>query len=70
VRAHLTETPLAAARRNARRTALLLFGLGDGPAEVERALGTAGFNPALARDAASWAWEELSVPAERTVNMA
>jgi len=70
VRAHLTETPLAAARRNARRTALLLFGLGDGAAEVERALGTAGFNPALAHDAAAWARQELSVAAERTVKMA
>ena len=28
-RAHLTDPPLAAARRNARRTALLLLGLGD-----------------------------------------
>ena len=70
VRAHLTEHPLAAARRNARRTALLLFGLGDSPPEVEHALGTAGFNPAVARDAAAWAWEELNAAPERTVNMA
>lgn len=70
VRARLAEPPLAAARRNARRTALLLFGLGDGPPDVERALGTAGFNPAVARDAASWAWEQLNVTAERTVKMA
>ena len=59
VTAHLTEPPLAAARRNARRTALLLLGLGDGRPEVEHALGAAGFNPALARDAAAWACEEV-----------
>jgi len=52
VRSHLAETPLAAARRNARRTALLLFGLGEGCPEVEHALGSAGFNPAVAREAA------------------
>ena len=70
IRAHLAESPLAAARRNARRTALLLLGLGDGRPDVERALGTAGFNPAVARDAAAWAWQELNVAAERTVKMA
>jgi hypothetical protein len=59
VNARLTEPPLAAARRNARRIALILLGGGDSRAEVERALGTAGFNPALAREAATWAWEEL-----------
>ena len=70
VRSHLTETPLAAARRNARRTALLLLGLGDGPPDVEHALGSAGFNPAVAREAASWAWEELSSASERDVRLA
>jgi hypothetical protein len=70
VRAHLTDPPLAATRRNARRTALLLFGLGDTRAEVEHALDSAGFNPAVARDATAWAWEELNVTAERTVKMA
>jgi hypothetical protein len=70
VRAQLAETPLAAARRNARRTALLLFGLGDGRPEVEHSLGSAGFNPALARDAASWAWEELNSVARRDVKLA
>jgi len=69
-RAHLTDPPLAAARRNARRTALLLFGLGDTPPEVEHALGAAGFGPALARDAAAWAWEELNVAGDRTVKLA
>lgn len=57
--AHLTEPPLAAARRNARRTALILFGLGEDRPTVERSLGTAGFDPALGRDAAAWAWEQL-----------
>ena len=70
VRAHLTEAPLAASRRNARRTALLLFGLGDTRSEVEHALDSAGFNPAVARDAAAWAWEQLNAAPERTVNMA
>jgi hypothetical protein len=70
VRAHLTDTPLAASRRNARRTALLLFGLGDTRAEVEHALDSAGFNPAVARDAAAWAWEQLNVAAERTGKVA
>ncbi|MGH7751740.1 MAG: hypothetical protein ACREN5_02900 [Gemmatimonadales bacterium] len=70
VRARLIEPPLAAARRNARRTALLLLGLGDSRPEVEHALGAAGFNPAVARDATTWAWEELNDTAQRTVKMA
>jgi hypothetical protein len=70
VRSHLAESPLAAARRNARRTALLLFGLGDGRPEVEHALGTAGFNPAVAREAACWAWEELNSASARGVKLA
>jgi hypothetical protein len=60
VRSRLSEPPLATARRNARRTALLLYGLGDSRPDVEHALGAAGFNPAVARDAAVWAWEELN----------
>jgi hypothetical protein len=59
VSAHLTEPPLAAARRNARRMALILLGLGDSRPEVEHALAAAGFQPVLARDGAAWAWEEL-----------
>jgi hypothetical protein len=70
VRSHLAETPLAAARRNARRTALLLYGLGEAPPEVEHALGAAGFNPAVARDAAGWAWKELNSASERDVKLA
>jgi hypothetical protein len=60
VSAHLAEPPLAAARRNARRMALILLGLGDGRPEVEHRLGTAGFHPALAQEAATWAWEEFT----------
>jgi hypothetical protein len=70
VRSHLSDTPLAATRRNARRTALLLLGLGDTRPDVEHALGAAGFNPAVACEAAGWAWEELNVASERTVRMA
>jgi hypothetical protein len=70
VRSRLAETPMAAARHNARRTALLLFGLGDGCPEVEHALGAAGFNPAVAREAAWWAWEELNSTSERDVKLA
>ena len=59
VSAHLAEPPLAAVRRNARRMALVLLGMGDSRPEVEHALGAAGFHPALAREGAAWAWEEL-----------
>jgi hypothetical protein len=57
--AQLTEPPLAAARHNAQRVALLLLGSGESRPEVEHALGGIGFSPALARDAALWAWTEL-----------
>ena len=57
--AQLAEPPLAAARRNARRMALVLLGMGDSPPEVEHTLSAAGFHPALAREGAAWAWEEL-----------
>ena len=59
VQARLTEPPLAATRRNACRSALVLYGLGEARPDVERSLGTAGFAPAVARDAAVWAWEQL-----------
>src|SRR2546421_2351292 len=52
VAAHLAEPPLAAARRNARRLALILFGLGASRPDVEWALGSAGFAPAVALHAA------------------
>lgn len=70
VRSHLSDTPLAAMRRNARRTALLLLGSGDTRPDVEHALGAAGFNPAVACEAAGWAWEELNVGSARTVKLA
>jgi len=59
VEARLAEPPLAPARRNARRAAAVLYGLGENPHDVERALGAAGFDPAVARDAAAWAWERF-----------
>jgi hypothetical protein len=59
VSAHLQEAPLAAVRRNARRMALILLGSGESRPEVEHTLGATGFNPALAREAAAWAWQEL-----------
>jgi hypothetical protein len=59
IAARLAEPPLAVARGNARRTALVLYGLGDDRPGVERTLGTAGFHPAVARDAATWGWEQL-----------
>jgi hypothetical protein len=60
VSARLIEPPLASARRNARRMALILLGLGDSRCELEHRLGTAGFHPALAREAVAWAWEEFN----------
>ncbi|HEY0399486.1 MAG TPA: hypothetical protein VGF00_13915 [Acidimicrobiia bacterium] len=60
VGARLTEPPLASARRNARRMALILLGLGDSRSELEHRLGTAGFHPALAREAVAWAWQEFN----------
>ena len=59
VEARLVDPPLAATRRNARRTALVMYGLGDDRPGVERALGSAAFHPAIACDAAAWAWEQL-----------
>ena len=70
VNARLAEPPLAATRRNARRAALLLLGLGDTRPEVEHTLGAAGFNPAVALEAAGWAWEQLNVVAESSIKLA
>lgn len=58
-RARLAEPPLATARRNARRIALVLMGSGESRPEVEHTLGSAGFDPAVACDAAAWAWQEF-----------
>lgn len=55
VSARLAEPPLAVARANSRRMALILLGMGDDRATVERALLTAGFPPAVARDSTAWA---------------
>jgi hypothetical protein len=70
VNAHLAEPPLAVTRRNARRAALLMLGLGDSQPETEHALSSAGFNPAVAREAAGWAWEQLNVTPEARIKLA
>jgi len=59
ISARLAEPAMAAARHNARRVAVVLFGMGERLDGVERALGSAGFAPALARDAAAWAHDRL-----------
>jgi len=61
VSARLAEPAMAAARDKARRAAVVLSSMGDPPDAVERALAAAGFAPALARDAALWAREQLAV---------
>jgi hypothetical protein len=53
----LAEPPHAAARRRARRLALALFEQGDDLDHTERVLFGMGFHPAVATDAARWAWE-------------
>ena len=68
VSARLAEPAMAAARHNARRAAVVLFGMGERLDGVERVLGSAGFAPALARDAAAWARDRLEAamdPVER-----
>ena len=63
VGARLAEPAMAAARNNARRAAVVLSAMGERPDAVERVLGSAGFAPALARDAALWAREQLAAVA-------
>jgi hypothetical protein len=53
----LAEAPHAAARRRARRVALALLEQGDDLDRVERVLHSTGFHPAVATDAARWAWD-------------
>ncbi len=55
VQTQLAEPPLERARRRARRLALTLLELGDDVAHVEHALRTAGFQPAVCHESASWA---------------
>ncbi|HLJ08994.1 MAG TPA: hypothetical protein VKX24_10675, partial [Acidimicrobiia bacterium] len=59
----LAEPAMAPARHNARRAAVVLSAMGERPDAVERVLGSAGFAPALARDAAFWAQEQLAAVA-------
>jgi hypothetical protein len=51
----LGDPPHAEARRRARRLALVLHEQGDDDNQVERALGSIGFHPAICHDAARWA---------------
>lgn len=60
VSARLAEPAMAAVRHNARRAAVVLSSMGERADAVERALGSAGFAPALARDAALWARDQLA----------
>jgi hypothetical protein len=55
--AELHAPPIEALRRRARRLALSLLELGEGLEECERQLLRWRFAPALAREAAAWAWE-------------
>lgn len=57
--ARLAETPLAEARRRARRMAMVLLEQGDDTDHAERALHATGFHPSVCRDAARWAAERL-----------
>jgi hypothetical protein len=53
----LGESPLAEARRRARRLALVLLEQGDDADHVERALFATGFHPSICHEAARWAWQ-------------
>ncbi|MBV8950686.1 MAG: hypothetical protein JOZ99_07415 [Actinobacteria bacterium] len=55
VQAQLAEPPVERARRRARRLALLLLEQGDDIDRVEHALRSAGFQPTVAHESASWA---------------
>jgi hypothetical protein len=55
--AQLSEAPIAAARRRARRVAFTLLEQGDDPDHVERVLHAMGFHPALCNESARWAYE-------------
>ena len=59
IAAALTQGPIDAARRRARRVAVTLLEQGDEVDGVERALATVGFHPSVCRDAAQWAWKQL-----------
>lgn len=53
----LDDPPHSEARRRARRLALALLEQGDDADHVERVLFTTGYHPAIAHDAARWAWQ-------------
>ena len=56
-RTNSARTPLAEARRRARRVAFTLLEQGDEPDHVERVLHTMGFHPALCHESAHWAYQ-------------
>lgn len=55
--ARIEETPLAEARRRARRLAYTLIEQGDDPDHVERVLHATGFHPSVCAESARWAYE-------------
>ena len=57
VEAQLGESPLAHARRRARRVAFALFEQGESIDQVERTLLGIGFHPSVCRESAEWAHE-------------
>jgi hypothetical protein len=59
IRSAITQGPIDAARKRARRVAITLLEQGDEVDRVERALGSVGFHPSVCRDAAQWAWKQL-----------
>lgn len=68
--AALQETPADEQRRRARRLALSLFELGEGIEGAERQLHRWHFHPALAHEAAAWAWDRHRVAAKAAARQA
>lgn len=56
--ARLSETTIVAARKNARRLAVMLIEQGDDFDHVERVLHATGFHPALCFETARWAHDQ------------
>ena len=52
------DPPAEAQRRRGRQLALSLLELGEGPEEAERQLLRWRYHPAMAREAAEWAWRQ------------
>jgi hypothetical protein len=62
----LGEPPHAEARRRARRLALVLHEQGDNDDQVERALASIGFHPAICHEASRWVHARQREPASET----